>query len=282
MGNKCISCRSVVVIVRATLVTITATVSANDGAMTGMTMSAQVDADQQVLAADRPGKSITRVLEPSSSSPVEVRGWYSSLAPKAGWFMVRSDTSDGMPAFPVTIVPGFDDVTRLSRDPTCAGYLLDGWFNGKATYDFLQPILLEMALTVHWTLGNGSWITNPYDGLIAGGASITLIPLPVGYFRFLLVITEMSRILTLSLGGNLYVTGWNIYGQLGDGTWSINMRALSERPVTMTIRWTRNGVIQADDTDSTYQFITRLPPTGATDILLIPLAGLLTMGGCHR
>lgn len=72
------------------------------------------------------------------------------------------------------------------------------------------------------------------------------------------------------------VAGTNITAQTG-GTWLVTTPAHAAGPVTVTIRWTRNGELQNDDSSNTYRFVSTLPLTGGFGIMLILLAGLITM-----
>ncbi|MCX8646603.1 InlB B-repeat-containing protein [Bifidobacterium sp. B4081] len=134
-------------------------------------------------------------------------------------FTVSFDTAGGSPQ-PVSqqIASPYQRVRRPTPDPERDGFLFDGWFNGKAAYDFSRPVTQNLALTARWT--PDTWAINPEQGSQLGGQATTITPPATRGIQFNQISSgpDTSHSLAISSDGNAYAWGSNSNGQLGDGT----------------------------------------------------------------
>lgn len=98
-------------------------------------------------------------------------------------------------------------------DPSRAGWVFDGWFQGDVAYDFTKPVTADVTLTAKW----GRWTTNPDHGPWKGATDVRLNS-PTDPVRFAQVSAGVSHSVALGSDGNAYTWGANNVGQLGDGT----------------------------------------------------------------
>ena len=134
-------------------------------------------------------------------------------------FTVTFDTAGGSPQ-PTSqqIASPYQRVRRPTPDPERDGFLFDGWFNGKAAYDFSRPVTQNLALTARWT--PDSWSINPKQGSQLGGQATTITPPATRGIQFNQISSGPDTNHSLAIGsdGNAYAWGSNSNGQLGDGT----------------------------------------------------------------
>ena len=134
-------------------------------------------------------------------------------------FTVTFDTAGGSPQ-PTSqqIASPYQRVRRPTPDPERDGFLFDGWFNGKAAYDFSRPVTQNLALTARWT--PDSWSINPKQGSQLGGQATTITPPATRGIQFNQISSGPDTNHSLAIGsdGNAYAWGSNSNGQLGDDT----------------------------------------------------------------
>lgn len=113
-------------------------------------------------------------------------------------------------------VPSGSTVARPA-DPTQEGYTFDGWFLDEVAYDFTQPVKSDLTLMAHWTK-ESSWRINPIQGSVLGGQTVTITPPETSGVRFSQIAGGWNHSLAIASDGTTWAWGWNVSGQLGDGT----------------------------------------------------------------
>ena len=174
-----------------------------------------------LIAGRQDGRTFTRSLNYTVGQTLT-----RDTAPRST-LTVHFDTGGGKPEpadqqFPTP----YGRVKRPSPDPTRQGFLFDGWFVGEVAYDFSRPVSKDLTLAAHWTPAgrNSGWSISPDKGSQLGRESTTITPPDSASrgIRFNQVSGGKNNGSGFSLAvgsdGNAYAWGYNIYGQLGDGT----------------------------------------------------------------
>ncbi|WP_445340033.1 RCC1 domain-containing protein [Bifidobacterium sp. ESL0825] len=138
---------------------------------------------------------------------------------------VRFDTGGGNPKPADQSFPSpYGRAKRPSPDPAREGFLFDGWFTGDVAYDFSRPVDKDLTLTAHWTPAsrNTKWSISPDKGSQLGREPATITPPDSASrgIRFNQISASTNGNFSLAVGsdGNAYAWGYNLNGQLGDGT----------------------------------------------------------------
>ena len=86
--------------------------------------------------------------------------------------IVTFNKDDGSPTDNVTVNTGAP--VAKPTEPTHAGFIFDGWYNGTTAWDFATPITAPTTLTAHWTTPTITITTQPSGANIYLGNSHTL------------------------------------------------------------------------------------------------------------